>query len=216
LVPSFYCLLSKFFSRPFLFFFLAFYCLFSFCRIGFCFYRLLFSLFFFDIVLFMFLWLMWFHLYPTPTCLGLKGLVVVVVVTIIVSSLFPPRCCLSSSRHRHAVAPCLSSFSWNQDELTVSTSLSDNTSSCRLCYRAKIEVLNSYHRRQPRSPHRPTLTLHYYKKVISTLVTLSTTQPYFYFGSSLVRATRHQSSTHRHRFLSPSSHAHRLSTQRHP
>jgi hypothetical protein len=34
----------------------------------------------FDIVLFMFLWLMWFHLYPTPTCLELKGLVVVVVV----------------------------------------------------------------------------------------------------------------------------------------
>jgi hypothetical protein len=94
------------------------------------------------------------------------------VVTIIVSSLFPPRCCLSSSRRRHAVTPCLSSFSWNQDELTVSTSSSDNTSSCRLCYRAKIEVLNSYHRRQPRSPHRPTLTLHYYKKVISTLVTL--------------------------------------------
>jgi hypothetical protein len=24
-------------------------------------------------------WLMWFHIYPTPTCLGLKGLVVVVV-----------------------------------------------------------------------------------------------------------------------------------------
>jgi hypothetical protein len=72
---------QSFFSRTFSlsFFGLAFYCLFSFCRIGFCFYRLSFSLFFFDIVLFMFLWLIWFHLYPTPTCLGLKGLVVVVV-----------------------------------------------------------------------------------------------------------------------------------------
>jgi hypothetical protein len=77
----FYCLLSKFFFPPlFAFFFgLAFYCFFSFYRIGFCFYRLSFFLFFFDIILFMFLWLMWFHLYPTPTCLGLKGLVVVVV-----------------------------------------------------------------------------------------------------------------------------------------
>jgi hypothetical protein len=44
----FYCLLSKFFSRPFsLFFVLAFYCLFSFYRIGFYFYRPSFSLFFF-------------------------------------------------------------------------------------------------------------------------------------------------------------------------
>jgi hypothetical protein len=78
----FYCLLSKFFfpffPPLFTFFYLAFYYLFSFCRIGFCFYRPSFSLFFFDIVLFLFLWLMWFYLYPTPTCLGLKGLVVVV------------------------------------------------------------------------------------------------------------------------------------------
>ena len=53
----------SFFPPLFAFFFcLAFYCLFSFCRIGFCFYRPSFSLFFFDIVLFLFLWLMWFHL----------------------------------------------------------------------------------------------------------------------------------------------------------
>jgi hypothetical protein len=25
---------------------------------------------------------MWFHLYPTPTCLGIKGLVVVVVIVV--------------------------------------------------------------------------------------------------------------------------------------
>jgi hypothetical protein len=67
------------FSARFRFFCLAFYCLFSFCQIGFCFYRPSFSIFFFDIVLFLFLWLMWFYLWPTPTCLGLKGLVVVVV-----------------------------------------------------------------------------------------------------------------------------------------
>jgi hypothetical protein len=79
----FYCLLSKFcsfFPPLFAFFCLAFYCFFSFCRIGFCFYRPSFFLLFFDIVLFLFLCLMWFHLYPTPICLGLKGLVIVVVV----------------------------------------------------------------------------------------------------------------------------------------
>jgi hypothetical protein len=84
LVPSFLLpsvkVFFSFFSVPFRFFFLAFYCVFSFCRIGFYFYRPSFLLFFFDIVLFLFLWLMWFHLYPTTTCLRLKGLVVVVVV----------------------------------------------------------------------------------------------------------------------------------------
>jgi hypothetical protein len=29
---------------------------------------------------------MWFHLYPTPTCLGIKGLVVVVVVVVVVAT----------------------------------------------------------------------------------------------------------------------------------
>ena len=61
LLPSVKVFFS-FFSPLFAFFFLAFYCLFSFCRIGFCFYRPSFFLFFFDIVLFLFLWLMWFHL----------------------------------------------------------------------------------------------------------------------------------------------------------
>jgi hypothetical protein len=58
----FYYLLSKFFFPPlFTFFGLAFYCFFSFCRIGF-FIVLRFPPSFFDIVLFLFLWLMWFHL----------------------------------------------------------------------------------------------------------------------------------------------------------
>jgi hypothetical protein len=62
-VPSFLMSSVKvFFPSLIAFFGLAFYYIFSFCRIGFCFYRPSFSLFFFDIVLFLFLWLMWFHL----------------------------------------------------------------------------------------------------------------------------------------------------------
>jgi hypothetical protein len=65
-------------------------------------------------------------------------------------------------------------------------------------------------------PDRPTHTLHYYKKVISTLVTLSTAQPRLYFASSLARAPRHRISTYRRHSLSSSSHVYRSSTQRHP
>jgi hypothetical protein len=65
----------KFFSPPlFRFFDLAFYCLFSFFDLVFL------SPFVFPFYLLFFL--MWFHLYPTPTCLGIKGLVVVVVVVV--------------------------------------------------------------------------------------------------------------------------------------
>jgi hypothetical protein len=76
-VPFLLSSVKVFFSASFRFFDLAFYCLFSFCRIDF-FIVLYFSLFF-DIVLFLFLCLMWFHLYHTPTYSGLKGLVVVVL-----------------------------------------------------------------------------------------------------------------------------------------
>jgi hypothetical protein len=81
---------------------------------------------------------------------------------------------------------------------------------------AKIKTLNSHHRRQ--SPFTDTLTptIHCYKKVISTFVTLTTTQSHLYFASSLARAPGHQISTHRHRSFSPSSHTHRPSTQWHP
>jgi hypothetical protein len=65
-----------FFPAPFHFFNLVFYCLFSFFDLFF--YHPLFSPFFFTLVLSLFFWLMWFHLYPTPTCLGIKSLVVVV------------------------------------------------------------------------------------------------------------------------------------------
>jgi hypothetical protein len=55
-----------------------------------------------------------------------------------------------------------------QDELVASTSSSDNASSCHLPSRAKTKVFNSHHRRRPPSSDHPILTLHYYKKFIST------------------------------------------------
>jgi hypothetical protein len=61
-----------------------------------------------------------------------------------------------------------------------------------------------------------TLIIHCYKKVILTFVTLPTTQSHLYFASSLARALRHRSFTHRHCSFSPPSHVHRPSTQRHP
>jgi hypothetical protein len=75
---SFIAFLSKFFSRPFSLFDLAFYYLFSFFDLVF--YRPLFSRpFFFALVLSLFLA----HVVSSlayPTCLGIKGLVVIVVV----------------------------------------------------------------------------------------------------------------------------------------
>jgi hypothetical protein len=61
-----------------------------------------------------------------------------------------------------------------------------------------------------------TPTLHCYKKVISTFVTLTITQPCLNFASSLARAPRHWSSTHRRHSLSPSSYTHFPSAQWHP
>jgi hypothetical protein len=87
----------------------------------------------------------------------------------------PPRCRLSSCRCRHTIEPirarCLHFIFWQ-------------------CFvplhsRAKIKALNSHHRHRPPSLDRLTPTLHCYKKVISTLVTLLTTQSCLYFASSL-------------------------------
>jgi hypothetical protein len=97
--------------------------------------------------------------------------------------------------------PCHASFPWSQDELTASTSPSGNVSSHRLPSRAKIEALNLHHYRRSPSLDRPTLTLHCYKKVISTLVTLPITQPHLHFTSSLARAQRQWSSTRHCHFL---------------
>jgi hypothetical protein len=131
----------------------------------------------------------------------------------IVSSLSPLRCRLSSGRRRHTAAPCHVSFPLNQDKLTTSTSSSDNVLSHCLPSQAETKVLNSHHHRRPPSPDRLTPTLHYYKKILSTLVTLLTTQLRLYFASSLVRAPRHRSSTCYHHFFSPLSHTHRPSVQ---
>jgi hypothetical protein len=65
-------------------------------------------------------------------------------------------------------------------------------------------------------PEPLTPTLHCYKKVNSTLVTLATTQPRLHFASYLTRAPHRQSSTRRHGSLSLSSHTHHPFTQRHP
>jgi hypothetical protein len=136
--------------------------------------------------------------------------------TDVVSSLSPPRCHLSSDRCHHVVVPCHASFSWRQDELTASASSSSNTSSHLLPSQVKTEALNPHNcYRSPFSDHTAP-TLHYYKKVISTLVILLTTQSRLHFASSLTKAPRHRSSTHCRNSLSPSSHAHRHSTQRYP
>jgi hypothetical protein len=103
----------------------------------------------------------------------------------------------------------------SQDEFTPFASSYGNASSYHLPSRAKIESLNLHHRYWPPSLDSSTPTLHYYKKVISTLVTLPTTQSRLHFASTLARAPHHRSSTHRHRSFSPSSHMHHPSAQRH-
>jgi hypothetical protein len=131
----------------------------------------------------------------------------------IVSSISPPRCRLSSGRCCYTAALCHASFTWSQDELTASTSSSGNTLSYRLTSRGKTEALNPHHRRRPPSLDHPTTTLHYYKNVISSLVTLLTTQLRLHFTSSLVGAPHHRSSTRRRCSLSLLSHAHRPSVK---
>jgi hypothetical protein len=131
--------------------------------------------------------------------------------TDIVSSLSPPWYCLSSGRRRHTVTPCHASFPLSQDELAISTSSSSNVLSRRLSSRAETKILNSHHRRKLSSLNHPTHTLYCYKKIISTLTTLSTTQTRLHFTSSLARTPRHWSSTHLYRSLSPMSYAHRSS-----
>jgi hypothetical protein len=78
---------------------------------------------------------------------------------------------------------------------------------------AKTEALNPHHRGRLPSPNRLTPILHCYKKIISTLTTLRTTQPRLYFASSIARAPWHRSSTRHRRSLSPLSHSHHPSAQ---
>jgi hypothetical protein len=136
--------------------------------------------------------------------------------TDIVSPLSPPRYHISSGRRRYAASPCHAYFPLSQDELTPSASSFNNALSCHLPSWAKTVTLNPHHGRRLPSPDRPNPTLHYYKKIISTLITLPITQPCLYFTSSLARAPRHRSFTRCRHSLSPLSHTHCPSTQRHP
>jgi hypothetical protein len=95
-----------------------------------------------------------------------------------------------------------------KDELAASISSLGNTSSCCLPTRVETKALNLHHRHRTPSPDRLTLTLHYYKTVISTLATLSTTQLCLHFTSCLARAPHHRSSTRHYRSLSSLFHDH--------
>jgi hypothetical protein len=135
--------------------------------------------------------------------------------TDIVSSLFPLQYRPSSGRRRHTVAQCHIFFLLSQDELADSASSFGNTSPRRLPSQPETEALNLHHHSRPPSLHHLTPTLHYYKKIISILVTLPTTQSHFHFISSIARAPHHRSSTHHRRSLLPLSHVHRPSVQWH-
>jgi hypothetical protein len=134
--------------------------------------------------------------------------------TCIFSSL-SPQCRLSPVRRRHTVAPCHTYFPLSQYELAASASSSDNALSHRLPSRTKTEALNLYHRCRLPSLDHPTLTLHCYKKIISNLVTLLTTQSHLHFAFYLAKASCHWSSTHRRHSLSLLSDVYRPSAQRH-
>jgi hypothetical protein len=79
---------------------------------------------------------------------------------------------------RHVTLP-------SHGEVAVSASSFGNALIHRLPSRAETEALNPHHRRRSPSPYRPIPTLHCYKKIISTLVTLLITQPRLHFVSSL-------------------------------
>jgi hypothetical protein len=80
----------------------------------------------------------------------------------------------------------------------------------------ETEALNLHHHRNLPFLDRLTLTLFWCKKIISALITLSTTQPRLYFAFSLGKTPGHQSSIHHRRSLSPFSHVHHPSAQWHP
>jgi hypothetical protein len=112
------------------------------------------------------------------------------------------------------VMPCHASFLWSQDEHVTSASSFGNASSYRLSSRVKTSIESTPQLSAP-FPDSPTPTLYCYKKVISILTILPTTQLYLYFTSSLARASCHQSSTCHHNSLSPLSRAHHSSAQQH-
>jgi hypothetical protein len=133
--------------------------------------------------------------------------------TNVIYSISTPWCRLPTGRHCHAAISRHTSFSLKQDKLAAFASSFNNILSHRLPSRVETRVLNSHHHGRPPSPGRPTHTLHYYKKIILTFVTLSITQSYLHFIFSLAKASHHQSSTHYRCSFSPLFHIHRPSTQ---
>jgi hypothetical protein len=87
---------------------------------------------------------------------------------------------------------------------------------CRRCSLLSSSHIHHQHRHRPPSSDHLTPIIYWYKNVISTLATLSTTQPCLYFTSSLARAPPHKSFTCRRCSLSSSSHIHHPSAQQHP
>jgi hypothetical protein len=71
--------------------------------------------------------------------------------------------------------PCHTYFPWSQDELDAFVSFFGNASSHCLLSGAKTEALNPHHCCRSSSLDSPAFTIHCYKKVISTLITLLTT-----------------------------------------
>jgi hypothetical protein len=114
-----------------------------------------------------------------------------------------------------SIKPGHASFPLSQDDLAASPSSSGNALSYHLPSQAETKALNLHHRHRLPSLDHLIPTLYYYKKIILTLITLLTTQSCLYFTSSLASALPHRSSTHRHRSLSPLSHAHHSSIQWH-
>jgi hypothetical protein len=114
------------------------------------------------------------------------------------STLFP----LPYDKCGHDAAPCHSSFSLNQDEFIASASSFSNALFYHLLFQLETKSLNPHHHSRPPSLNRLAPTLYYYKKIISILITLTTTQSYLHFTSSLARAPRNRSSTHHRRSLS--------------
>jgi hypothetical protein len=133
--------------------------------------------------------------------------------TDVIFSVSPLRCHLYSDRRRHATASYHTLFPRSQNELAVSASSSHNASSNLLPSRAKNKALNPHHHCRPPSPDHMTPTVHCFKKVISILITISTIQLCLYVISSLARASRHRSSTHRRCSLLMLSQAYRPSIQ---
>jgi hypothetical protein len=128
--------------------------------------------------------------------------------TSIISFLFPFRWHLSNNRRRHSVVLCHASFSWSQDEIDASTSSFGNTSSRCLPSWAETEALNhtTVVNHPPCTVWLSSFTA--IKRSSQFCPTLTTTQLYLYFTSSLARAPHYQSSIRRHHSLSLPSHAH--------